>query len=75
MLKRFFNFSKNTKIMDISRLIYKGFVDEITSSYCRGWAWNKEMPDKPVMVDIYEGDEFLDSTPQNTIILALRKKE
>lgn len=36
-----------------------GFLDEISCNSISGWAWNRQQPDAPVKVDIYDGENKL----------------
>ena len=43
--------------MSISQSNFEGYVDRIENGWVFGWAWNSEMPNGPIQVDIYVDGE------------------
>lgn len=39
--------------------VYEGFHDITNCNGIMGWAWDKNRPDRPIQVDIYDGDMLL----------------
>jgi hypothetical protein len=39
--------------------VYEGFHDITNCNGIMGWAWDKNQPDRPIQVDIYNGDTLL----------------
>lgn len=39
--------------------VYEGFHDVTNCDGIMGWAWDKNQPDQPIQVDIYDGDTQL----------------
>jgi hypothetical protein len=40
-----------------------GFLDRADCSAITGWAWDRQQPDVPVKIDIYDGEVLLGTTP------------
>jgi hypothetical protein len=45
--------------------IYEGFHDTADCNLIRGWAWDVNQPNSPVNLDIYDGDELIDTISAN----------
>jgi len=41
---------------------YEGYVDQFRDGFLIGWAWSPVSPDRPVVVELYEGDDRIDRT-------------
>lgn len=45
--------------------VYEGFHDITNCNGIMGWAWDKNQPDAPIQIDIYEGDKLLATVTAN----------
>jgi dolichyl-phosphate-mannose-protein mannosyltransferase len=41
--------------------VYEGYHDITNCNGIMGWAWDKNQPDQPVKIDIYDGDKLLET--------------
>jgi hypothetical protein len=41
---------------------YEGYLEEMSCDRLRGWAWDSSQPDRPVSIDLYDGDSLLKTT-------------
>jgi hypothetical protein len=42
---------------------YAGSLDVTDSTHITGWAWDRNRPDAPIQVDIYDGDNLITTVP------------
>jgi hypothetical protein len=48
--------------LEVERGEYEGYVDQFRDGLLIGWAWSPASPDRPVIVELYEGDDRIDRT-------------
>jgi hypothetical protein len=38
---------------------YEGFLEKMSCDMLRGWAWDTSQPDRPLKIELYDGDRLL----------------
>ena len=41
---------------------YEGFLDAVSCAGIGGWAWTSSQPERPLIIDLYDGDRLLATT-------------
>ncbi len=49
-------------LYDLERGLYEGYIDQLRDGLLIGWAWSPSSPDRPVVVELYEGNDRIDRT-------------
>lgn len=49
-------------LYDLERGRYEGYIDQLRDGLLIGWAWSPASPDRPVVVELYEGNDRIDRT-------------
>jgi hypothetical protein len=49
-------------LLGSERDVYEGFVDQMRDGLLLGWAWSPSSPDRPVVVELYDGDDRIERT-------------
>ena len=49
-------------LLESERDVYEGFVDQMRDGLLLGWAWSPSSPDRPVVVELYDGDDRIERT-------------
>ena len=66
------NTTPASPVLGGSTPILQGFHDVADCNVISGWAWNKNKPDTPVGVDIFDGDTLIATVPARTFRQDLR---
>ncbi len=48
--------------LEVERGVFEGYVDQFRDGLLIGWAWSPSSPDRPVVVELYEGEDRIDRT-------------
>jgi hypothetical protein len=38
---------------------YEGFLEKMSCDMLRGWAWDRSQPDRPLSIELYDGERLL----------------
>lgn len=59
------NFTLSATPYAAALAVYEGYLDSAACDKVYGWAWDKNLPNSPINVDIFDGGSFLQTVPAN----------